>query len=83
MAAREKVPFVMWTANDSKQAGRYWVAVFANEGADKLAHYIDQLRDQYRTMKSDGRYAAADLEDVAAVGKHAVKVYARHFGALP
>lgn len=80
MAAREKVPSVHWVANDTRQAGKFWVATFANEGAEKLADYIGKLRSQYVDMKRDGRYSGDEIADVAFVGKHAVRVYNKHFG---
>ena len=79
---REKVPSVYWVGGDRRQFGRFWIATFANEGADKLADYIGKLRDQYRMMKADGRYDADEIADVVWVGKRAVSVYNKHFGAL-
>ncbi len=82
MATREKVPSGRWIGAGTRQSGKFWVASFANEGADKLAAYVRTLRDEYRRMASDARYSPEELEDVAFVGKYAVKVYNRHFGEI-
>ena len=81
MAALEKVPSVHWVANDMRQAGKFWVATFANEGAEKLADYIATLRAEYARRVAAG-YPREEIADVAVVGKHAVAVYNRHFGAI-
>ncbi len=82
MAAREKVPSGRWIGAGTRQSGKLWVATFANEGADKLADYIRTLRAEYSRMVADARYSKEEVEDVVFVGKHAVKVYNRHFGAI-
>lgn len=82
MAAREKVPSVYWVGQDTRQTGRFWVATFANEGAEKLAAYIEQVREMYRMQKADGRYSKEDIADTVYVGKHAVSVYNKHFGSI-
>lgn len=79
---RERVPSVYWVGGDTRQIGRYWVATYANEGAEKLAEYINILRAEYRKMRADSYYSSAELAAVVAVGKHAVQVYNRHFGEI-
>lgn len=79
---RERVPSVYWVSGNTRQTGRYWVATYANEGAEKLADYIRTLRAEYRRMRSDTAYSSAELAAVVAVGKHAVQVYNRHFGEI-
>lgn len=81
-AVRERVPSGRWIGAGTRQSGKFWVATFANEGAEKLADYIGTLRAEYRRMAADGRYSQAEITDVAFVGKHAVAVYRRHFGEI-
>lgn len=59
---------------------KYWVARFANEGADALAGYIVGLRTQY----AEARAARCDEEmaEVAKAGKYAKAIYEKHFGAF-
>lgn len=80
--AREKVPSVYWVGGNVRQAGKFWIATFANEGAEKLAEYVKTLRSEYRRMRADRSYSSAELAAVIAVGKHAVAVYNRHFGEI-
>ena len=79
---REKVPSVRWCGSDIRQPGKFWVATFANEGAEKLSDYIRTLRVEYLRMKADPSYTKDEISDVVFVGKHAVKVYNRHFGKI-
>lgn len=79
---REKVPSVYWVGGNTRQIGKFWVATFANEGAEKLADYIHTLRSEYRAMRADNAYTNTEIDSVVAVGKHAVTVYKRHFGDI-
>ena len=59
---------------------KYWVARFANEGADALAGYIVGLRAQY--VEAAKAKAADEMAEVAKAGKYAKAVYEKHFGAF-
>ena len=59
---------------------RYWVARFANEGAEALAAYIVGLRSQY--AEAAKAKCKEEMAEVAAAGKYAVRIYEKHFGAM-
>lgn len=57
---------------------RYWVARFANEGAEALANYIVGLRAGYVEARKAGD--AAEMADLVKAGTYAKAIYAKHFG---
>jgi len=59
---------------------RYWVARFANEGAEALAGYIVGLRAQYAEAAKSK--AADEMAEVAKAGRYAKAIYEKHFGAM-
>jgi len=79
---REKVPSVYWVGGNAKQIGKFWVATFANEGAEKLAGYVKTLREEYTRMKNDASYTRREIDETVFIGKHAVAVYKKHFGEI-
>lgn len=77
--AREKV-ITPYFIGGGFPVTRYWVARFANEGAEALADYIVGLRGQYaEAAKSKCK---EEMTEVAAAGKYAVRIYEKHFGKL-
>lgn len=59
---------------------RYWVATFANEGAEALAAYIAGMRAQY--AEAAKAKCKEEMIEVAKAGKYAVAIYEKHFGKM-